>query len=304
LLLSCGQSEKRQFDKPQIPVQQTLGPTNPLSGPSGTTTTPIKPEEMFSLPPGPVFQAQYNITVKGPLDITVCEGKADLKITDKFTFEVPQAWIGCFFNMCQFDLKSALGTAASDPSANILKDAAVESGILKLPSLGGATFTPARPVFLSPFVFKPEEYMQINLQQFTQVRGPDGAVDSGTMGLKVLGVNETMTAKNGVTYNKIMRWQMTADGFKSMKPKFFLMDKFELAWNLDPIAVPQVKVKGMLKDFMRMGPSGAGGSCPIQDIAQQNSGGLMGFISKLMVELSEINVTLDMINQTDLSVGP
>lgn len=266
LSVGCGRSEK--VDKGVEKKPEVKAP------PSGSNVgTEIRPAEQssggFQLPATPLLRAQYDITVDA-LGMTVCHGKADLNVTNKFTFEIPQAKVNCFASLCQFDLSKALaGMSQSNGGQGILAGAKVENGVVSVPSVSGATFTPPRLTFLVPFSMTPEELAKINLSQQTSVAGPNGEQDSGTISLSVLGVNESITGNDGVTYNKVVRWQISSQGFNSVKPKFLLFDSLKMAWNLDPIAVPELVIAGQMN---QMSVLSGGGGCGL------GGGGILGGI--------------------------
>lgn len=297
---ACGKSDKvDNGNDGKTPSKQGVSDlgTNPSTAAAASTGSG------FQLPPGPLFRAQYDITVNA-LGMDVCNGKAELLVTNKFTFEIPQAKISCLANLCQFDLGATLaGVSQSSGGQGMLSGAKVENGIVKLPVVMGGRFTPERPVFLIPFSLKPEELAKIDINQQTTVQGAAGETASGNIRLNVLGINETYTANDGIAYNKVLRWQMTADsGFDAVKPKYLLFDSFKAAWNLDPIAIPEISVTGRLKQMMGMagGAGAGGGGCSILSGAGGGGGGILSTITTLITATTSFTATLKLSGQTSL----
>jgi len=276
----------------------------------------------IELPTGEFFRAAYKLSVKTKGGLEICGGKAELLVRiNPFGFEVPAGAVKCLLNMVQIDLKSMLaglsaganGTAgAGMPGPQIVEGLSVQAPLIRARTFNSVQFIPDRPMFLAPFSLTVDELDTFERSETVQVRDPAGAVSNGSFVTRVVGTNETYNTERGATYDKVVRWEMRANGFAAAKdPRYFLFDRVEVGINLEPIAITKVAVEGRVKDFMKAMPGSEGQMIQgLGSVGQLFGGGgggggaIIGALATVLVEVMQMRVSLELIEQRGLTSNP
>lgn len=229
-------------DGGEPPVKLNAATATAPAANAPSNPAPVRP---VSLPKGPLVKATYAIKVAASIldDLSLCEGEADLIVNADMTVTIPRAKIACLMDLCEIDLTKILSTMNSDlvNPEKLLKNLKKGSKILTVGEISGGTFTPARPMLISPFSQKASELVGINETYSGSLSNPKtGEKANGTIVTKVLSANASE-----------VRWSMAANGWDGVdKMKYALIKELEITWGMKPIGIPKIRVVAPVEDAL------------------------------------------------------
>jgi hypothetical protein len=230
------------------------------------------------------FDATYDISVRSLFGIKVCEGEAKIKVGSNFDFK-PQGIVKCLFNSITLDLGKMMSGLDQGAAGGQKADSGIDAKdhMIFMKEIAGATFDPPRPLFVSIFSATKSEMRKISYSKNHTATTKDGKRGSGRISLNVVGVDETVyTDKIDQGFRKVLHWKIDAEGFEGVKPAGFIFNSVEFFWNMDPIAIPKIKLQGHIKDFLGQGGLGnLGGGAGGAGGAAGGGGGLGGILGGL-----------------------
>ena len=220
--------------------------------------------------PVPAATVNYMLTVDGNTNARICNGSVQLTIMSDFTLKVPTAKIQCESYL--IDLAGLLassgglgglsGGTGQDASGNLSDDGMV----LSIKSIAGGVFTPPRPLLLGPIVQDASKFAGFHRTSTHTLVAQDDTgktlTADGSFDVQVLNVDTTYENKwVGKAFDKVLDWKMTTTGFTGIPARYGLtFQSWEWLWNVRPIMILKIEIKGQLSDFISggdMDPSAA-----------------------------------------------
>lgn len=228
-----------------------------------------------------MLTAVYQINVVTDAGINICKGDVTLNINPRLDgstslLNVPQGIVTCALGLVKIDLAAILNgmiaQAESDKTSEFPLEA--DKQVIRLKHIASkARFQPARPLLPALLTSTKAELLSLNVsEQVTATDLETNVRSTGVITLKTIGMDQAFVAlAMQKTFSNTFIWNMTATGFDGgQKPKMLLFDSVDMVWNLDPIAIPQIKVRTKLKDFIEVQPMAVlPGLGPIVDIIGQ-----------------------------------
>ncbi len=271
-------------------VEATKAPGSVRNNSDGTGSVLNSPQNSV-VPQGNLIDAVYELRIKGIFGaIQVCKGEAQVRLTSTGQFELPKSDVACVGGLIKVDLGSMMKGMSTNPGAGTPPNFSGDDRVVRIDQIAGAKFSPPRPLMIAAFKAKPEDlsgYSGTEVVTATDLKTGQSA--PGRITMEVLTTEETLVNPNfSKAFDKVVRWHMLARGFDGLnKPAMFLFDKVEMAWNLDPIAIPEIKIEGHIKEFMKA--VGSGGDSPLGALGSLGSGPLAQIATtvagKVVVEL-------------------
>jgi len=206
----------------------------------------------------------YLLTVTGNnQDAELCHGDAQLTIMSDFSLKIPTAKIQCMAYTVDLagllasngGLSGLSGGSGQDASGNLSDDGMV----LSVKNIAGGEFTPPRPLLLGPIIQDSSKFAGFHRTSNHTLVAQDETgktmTANGSFAIQVLDVDTTYENKwVGKAFDKVLRWQMTTSGFTGIPARYGLIfQSWEWLWNVRPIMIPKIEIKGHLSDFVSTG---------------------------------------------------
>lgn len=242
-VLSC-KKDGKAFDRNNGDVQKKpVVPEKSLGAPLETAATPV-------------FSSEYDVSIKTRSGTTLCKGHTKINVNSNFSLAFADSALKCL--TADVDMSKLLGSA-NGGSGGVLSDGkkvTSDGKVLRVSSVGNATFNPPRPLLMGPVVQDVNSFQGFSEEKAYAVQTVNpNASASGTIRVEVEGINESYkpaTYAGPLVFNKIMRWKLTTTGFDGIaKAGALLFDSMEFYWNINPIAIPRMVIESNLTELTK-----------------------------------------------------
>ncbi len=205
--------------------------------------------------PRPIFRAIYKLNVYNGRDKELCAGEATL--IGYSNYEVKQEGEA----KCPLGLKIDLaemmgGDGFKAPSPEEAKRYPFYGKVSRLSSLGKTKYSPPRTFVLGPVIQNVQDYTGFHYSENLHVShiSKKGEVQQGdgTLHVQVISAGGDFRPEGyPETFKKVLHWEMRAEGFQGVnKGEAMLYDRFEYYWSTSPIAIPMIRIRGAVSNFV------------------------------------------------------
>ena len=216
-----------------------------------------------------MYQGSYSLNVVADVlgGITMCTGTIDLTVNRDGTISLDQSTMACLGGLCQIERRrhgaEFVEGPGVQPDCRRRQPLRSTNKVISIASLSGATFTPPRPLMLSPDAFDPAKAQGINDSYSGQLANPTtGEHATGTINVAVDSTDATSVS-----------WHMISDGWDgASRIKYALIPRLDITWGIKPFGISRIAVTAQVQDLMQVTGGGGGPPPSAQDLVKQRSG--------------------------------
>lgn len=198
----------------------------------------------------------YSLSVKTRSGAELCQdGKIKLAIMNDFSLKFPEASIKCL--SLSINLAGILGAASGGDGSQQTGLGAIghDGKTLTFKEIAGAKFDPPRPFLLGPILQDTSgfEGMDVTTEHKLTAKSKEGENiedPAGKFRVKVHKVKTTYDyPSRKIHFDNVMHWELTSD-FKTPSQYGLTFASMEWFFNVRPIMIPRLKIRGNIGDFI------------------------------------------------------
>jgi len=273
-----------------------------------------------------LVDAYYDMKVTSLLGITVCQGRAHVKVnvalktTDKNfqLFQIPEGTLDCGIIGRQINLAEVLGAFSGAQPPDVQDPIVVQNNLIAVKVIGYGLYTPPRPMMPSFIASEPDVLR--SLDQTVKVHVNDtheNKQSDGQVHVKTLALGDTYKpAAMQRTFTNVLSFEVQNTGFDGVnKVPNALFDRMAFKISLNPMAVLNISFDGSVSDFMAADPQ-QGQAAPTSTTGTATTGAtttgsstqgntiLSGVIGQLILgavtKIIKVHVDMDLVKMSGL----
>jgi len=273
-----------------------------------------------------LVDAYYDMKVTSLLGITVCQGRAHVKVnialkaTDQNfqLFQIPEGMLDCGIIGRQINLAEVLGAFSGAQPPDVQDPIVVQNNLIAVKVIGYGLYTPPRPMMPS-FISSTLDALR-SLDQTVSVHVNDtreNKQSDGQVHVKTLAVGDTYKpVAMQRTFKDVLSFEVQNTGFNGVnKVPNALFDRMAFKISLNPMAVLNISFDGSVSDFMaadpQQGQTTSGSTTGTATTSSPTTGGstsgnniLTGVLGQLILgavtKIIKVHVDMDLVKMSGL----